>query len=159
MLTDASGLAPTAGQTSLDVLVPLAYGFAQEVYPELMRPDLNQVPFWMTWLTPKRAYTMSDPGPADRWHGWLAVLLIAYWTIALAATVGAYRLLVWLLEKGFDKPWAISLTVIGFLASLSPLVFLRVPTIFFFPQRRRRSIWPSDSQRFCRCGTVLGQRA
>src|SRR5208283_1940862 len=41
LLTDAGSLAPTVRQADLDRLLPLAYAFAEEVYPELLRPEHN----------------------------------------------------------------------------------------------------------------------
>jgi hypothetical protein len=50
LLADAAALAPASARADPDHLLPLAHSFAQEVYPELMRPAVNAVPFWYTWL-------------------------------------------------------------------------------------------------------------
>jgi uncharacterized protein (DUF58 family) len=52
VLADAAGLAPASGEASLQQLLPLAHTFAQEVYPDLLRPKVNRVPFWLAWLWP-----------------------------------------------------------------------------------------------------------
>jgi uncharacterized protein (DUF58 family) len=64
-LTDAAGLAPSAGQTSADALLPLAYSFTREIYPELLRPELNRFPWWLPWLFPQPIYTRRRPRLLD----------------------------------------------------------------------------------------------
>src|SRR5262249_12649053 len=66
VLAVIAGLPPSSGAASLETLVPLAYSFAQEVYPELMRQDINRVPFWLPWLWPQPAATLRQPTLADR---------------------------------------------------------------------------------------------
>src|SRR5262249_29954463 len=55
LLADAAALTPSAGRADPEALLPLAYTFAQEVYPDLLRADLNPPPSWTTWF-------MSFPG-------------------------------------------------------------------------------------------------
>jgi uncharacterized protein (DUF58 family) len=50
LLADASALEPSCARTDPEELVALAYGFAFEVYPELLRPAVNRVPWWLKWL-------------------------------------------------------------------------------------------------------------
>ncbi len=50
MLTDAGNLAPATRQVEPERLLPLAYSFAEEVYPELLRPHRNRMPFWLYWF-------------------------------------------------------------------------------------------------------------
>ena len=57
ILADAAGLSPGAGHASVDELLPLAYSVAGQIYPDLLRPEVNHVPFWMPWLWPLPAYT------------------------------------------------------------------------------------------------------
>lgn len=52
LLTDAAGLAPTSGAAPVDNLTMLAYAFAQERYPDLLKPEVNAVPWWLPWLWP-----------------------------------------------------------------------------------------------------------
>ena len=42
-------------------LLPLAYSFAREVYPELLRPAVNSVPLRMTWLDGFSGYSRRLP--------------------------------------------------------------------------------------------------
>jgi uncharacterized protein (DUF58 family) len=50
MLTDAASLSPATRHVEPERLLPLAYAFAEEVYPDLLRPALNGMPFWLTWF-------------------------------------------------------------------------------------------------------------
>jgi uncharacterized protein (DUF58 family) len=58
-LADAAGLAPASGTANVDSLLPLAYSFAQEVYPNEMAQGVNGMPFWLPLLHPV-------PGPWAR---------------------------------------------------------------------------------------------
>src|SRR5262249_39906572 len=49
-LGDAAALTPSAVRTEAEPLVELAHAFAQEVYPELMDPSINSMPWWQTWV-------------------------------------------------------------------------------------------------------------
>src|SRR5262249_40399399 len=50
LLTDAGNLAPATCQMEPDRLLSLASAFAEEVYPELLRPERNSMPFWVYWM-------------------------------------------------------------------------------------------------------------
>ncbi len=60
VLADAGGLAPATGEGRVATLLPLAYGFAREVYPYLLRPDRNQVPSWSAWFAPVPTYSAGS---------------------------------------------------------------------------------------------------
>ncbi|HTU92803.1 MAG TPA: DUF58 domain-containing protein, partial [Gemmataceae bacterium] len=49
LLADAAAGMPNQQCVDPDHLLPLAYSFAAEVYPELLRPAVNSVPLAMTW--------------------------------------------------------------------------------------------------------------
>jgi uncharacterized protein (DUF58 family) len=51
MFADAAARPPATGRADPETLLPLAYSFASEVYPELLANDVNRVPFWLTWFT------------------------------------------------------------------------------------------------------------
>jgi uncharacterized protein (DUF58 family) len=51
-LADVANLAPATGKAPVNTLLPLAHAFAEEVYPYLLRPEVNRVPFWLPWLWP-----------------------------------------------------------------------------------------------------------
>ena len=56
-LADAAALAPATARIDPDHLIPVAYAFAREVYPHLMRPAVNAVPFWQEWFDSFPGYT------------------------------------------------------------------------------------------------------
>ena len=56
-LADAAALAPASARTDPDHLVPVAYAFAREVYPQRMRPAVNDVPFWQEWFDTSPGYS------------------------------------------------------------------------------------------------------
>jgi uncharacterized protein (DUF58 family) len=49
-LVDAGARAPATDRAPLEPLVQLAHAFAEEVYPDLLRREINRVPFWLPWL-------------------------------------------------------------------------------------------------------------
>ncbi len=50
-LAEAAALAPAAAdQIDPERLMPLAYGFAQEVYPDLLAPSVNTMPWYQNWV-------------------------------------------------------------------------------------------------------------
>lgn len=57
LLAEAATEAPTTGRADPEVLVPLAYAFAQDVYPELLRPSVNSMPVWLDWVESFPRYT------------------------------------------------------------------------------------------------------
>jgi uncharacterized protein (DUF58 family) len=65
-LADAADLAPHLALAPLDRLVPLAYGVAQDVYPELLESDVNAFPWWLPLLAPQPIWTIPRPRPAPR---------------------------------------------------------------------------------------------
>ncbi len=56
-LADAAALAPAVAGVDPDQLIPLAYAFARQVYPQLMRPAVNDIPFWQEWFDSSPGYT------------------------------------------------------------------------------------------------------
>jgi uncharacterized protein (DUF58 family) len=49
-LADAAALAPASTRIEPEHVILLAYAFAREVYPQLMQPAVNSVPFWQVCL-------------------------------------------------------------------------------------------------------------
>jgi uncharacterized protein (DUF58 family) len=139
-LSGAAVLAPSTGQPPLDRLLPVAYGFAQEVYPELLDSEVNHVPFWLPWLVPQPAYTIRGAGLADRLYRWLPVLLPLYGIAGIGAVVLACLGALWVMQAlGIPLSISLLLTVVVVLAM--PLIYVRVPPTLFFPARRRRTAW------------------
>jgi hypothetical protein len=141
LLADAAGLVATTGQARVGEMLPLAYAFAEEVYPHLLGPDINHVPFWLRWFGTRPPWVMRRPGLADRFHsgllGWaLACGLGSVLAVALAAALGGWwltssspgqgDLLAWLLLLGGGA---------AFLAVVCAFTFLGWQVIL--PRRRR----------------------
>jgi uncharacterized protein (DUF58 family) len=68
-LADAADLAPATSTTRPVTLLPIAYGLAQRVYPNLLRQELNRVPFWLPFLWQFPASDRDRPLPSRvfRW--------------------------------------------------------------------------------------------
>jgi uncharacterized protein (DUF58 family) len=117
-LTDAAGLAPSTGQASTDTLLPLAYSFANEVYPELLRPEVNRMPWWLPWVFPQPVYSRARPRLLD----YLEAGQPFYW-LALTATVlfGLYVLMTEETRVGFFFLLGILVIAAVFLAILGQL--------------------------------------
>jgi uncharacterized protein (DUF58 family) len=126
LLTDAAGLAPAASKARADSLLPLAYSFAQEVYPDLMRPEVNRFPWWLPWLFPQPAWTRSRPKLADYLYAWQPLFLIA-----LAAGLAFSLLLAFFASSALG----FFLVVVLMLVGLGWLIFL---DSFFRGHRRAR---------------------
>ena len=139
-LSDAAVLAPSMGQTPLDRLLPLAYGFAQEVYPRLLNSDVNHVPFWLPWLTPQPAYTIRGAGLTDRLYRWLPVLLPLYAIAGICAIGLACVGALWVMQL-LAIPLSVSLVLMVLVVLVVPIIYVRVPPTLFFPARRRRAAW------------------
>src|SRR5207245_995612 len=76
-LADAAGLAPASGSVNIDVLMPLAYSFAQEVYPEQLAQGVNKVPWWLPLLPrgPEPTYQIKTKNSGWTVPWWLAMLM------------------------------------------------------------------------------------
>jgi uncharacterized protein (DUF58 family) len=57
LLAGAAALAPSDERVHPDHLLSLAYSFTQEVYPDLLHPAVNGVPWWLTLWVAFPAYT------------------------------------------------------------------------------------------------------
>jgi uncharacterized protein (DUF58 family) len=88
MLADAAGLAPEAARTDPDRLLPLAYAFAQEVYPYLLRPAVNDLPWWSRFVAAFPAYPRRRPGMFGRLHRCKEALFNLCKTVSILAWLG-----------------------------------------------------------------------
>ena len=61
-LIEVADLPLTSEHVSLEQLLPLAFGLAQEVYPELLDPAVNAFPAWLPFWAPQPGYTQEIPG-------------------------------------------------------------------------------------------------
>src|SRR3954470_21702360 len=57
-LARVANLAPAAEAAEVAPLVDRAYSFANQVYPDLLRPAVNHFPAWLPYLSPQPAWTM-----------------------------------------------------------------------------------------------------
>jgi uncharacterized protein (DUF58 family) len=87
VLAEAATRSPALERVNPDHLLPLAYSFAQEVYPELLRPAVNSVPFWMRWLEGFSGYSRSRLGLLDLLHRRKSELRTLCWWSSLWALV------------------------------------------------------------------------
>ncbi len=139
ILADAAGSAPATGAARLDALLPLAHAFAEEVYPEQLRAEVNHFPGWLPWLSPKPASTLRHPGLRDRLYGWLPLwlLLLGFGVLALGVA-GSWALVTWLAPR-----LGVSDEVVLLIVLL--LWVLMIPALrafpLFFPQRRKQEAW------------------
>jgi uncharacterized protein (DUF58 family) len=83
LLTDAAGLAPASGKAEIDAILPVAYDFAAEVYPDLLRPEVNSTPGWLSWFWPAAQLRQRRSFVAVL-RRWLATALISLPFVILA---------------------------------------------------------------------------
>jgi uncharacterized protein (DUF58 family) len=60
MLADAAARLPTTSRADPMTLVPLAYSFVSEVYPEAFANDVNAVPWWLAWVVDLGRYSQRS---------------------------------------------------------------------------------------------------
>jgi uncharacterized protein (DUF58 family) len=142
LLAEAAGLAPTTGEADAEDLMPRAYALAHEVYPRLLERDVNHVPFWLTWLTPRPAYAKRRPTLGDYAFRWLPFLMPVYLLSGLLAVAVVWLAAAWVLTQ-VERQGSLTVTLglivlLGFLLTLG---YIRVPSILFFPDRRRDMVW------------------
>jgi uncharacterized protein (DUF58 family) len=67
LLADAADLFPRSGQAPLALMLPLAYGVLQDLYPDWLDADINSWPFWLPFWSPQPWYTIPGPRWKARW--------------------------------------------------------------------------------------------
>lgn len=60
-LAEAASAMPSARDVPVSRLLALAYGLAQDIYPEFLEPQNNVFPFWLPLWSPHPAYAMRHP--------------------------------------------------------------------------------------------------
>jgi uncharacterized protein (DUF58 family) len=148
-LAEAAALDPASAGVHPDRLLPLAYSFASEVYPDLLHPSVNAVPFWFTAL-------LSFPGYQRRlrnlWEGlyhrkrmmWVVLSLVSTVALLFAATWKyIFALSKKLIEATSWLPWwallalgALPLLAVICLPLIGYLFVLRVNRL-----RQRHAVW------------------
>jgi uncharacterized protein (DUF58 family) len=158
-LADAAGLAPCTGRAPVDGLLPTAYAFAREVYPQLLRPELNRVPFWLPWLRPQPGYTIRRPTLADRANRLLPGFLVGYLLLGIPLLALGVLWLASVLSAAVARgTFWIAVVFFVLLAFGLILAFFRIPLAYFFPRRRRLYRWRKQLAALLsvRCGLAPG---
>jgi len=139
-LADAAGLAPAQGKAPVDGLVPAAYAFAEEVYPHLLRKEINAFPFWLAWLKPRASSTIRHPTVGDRLYRWLPLWLGLYALVACnlwcAGLVYLATKLAWRDIGTFMC--VVFLALCGFIVAFA---LTRLGSLLLFPRQRRLLRW------------------
>lgn len=65
VLGETAGRGPTASRADPMALLPAAYALAEEVYPDLLREEVNSTPAWLAWLVGYPAHTRHRRGVFD----------------------------------------------------------------------------------------------
>jgi hypothetical protein len=138
-LAAAAALAPAAAGVDPDQLIPLAYAFARQVYPQLMRPAVNDLPLWQEWFD-------STPGYTRRKFSLINYLFrckrtIAYaaiWVVPPALLVGD-GLVTWVALARFTPSlWQLILVLLVFDAAVAATIFASVILFLIVTDRHRR---------------------
>lgn len=135
-LAGVAAAAPATGEARLDVLLPLAHAFAEEVYPEQVRGEVNYFPRWLAWLSPKPAYAIRRPSVADRLYAWLPLWLATVGLAALALAVAGSFALTGLLTRVLPISQETTLLIVLLMWAMLLPTLRTLP--LFFPRRRRQ---------------------
>ena len=136
LLADASTLEPTSARVDPEDLIPLAYAFAHEVYPELLRPEVNAMPVWLRWLATFPGYWRHR----GRWFRYLYRRRLKFFLVC-GSGLPLFFLLMNLLAACL-APTQVAVLVVyltaiaGTVAVLAGLLFLLGTTAFGVRQRR-----------------------
>jgi uncharacterized protein (DUF58 family) len=145
LLAEAAALAPAAGSATVEQLLPVAHALTEELYPQLLRPEVNRVPAWLPWLWPMgvKRRRFWPPFPLIRGSLWYLLALIPLLVVAIP--------IVWLWEaiEPFLQilvvvpPDLLSSVLVGFLLAFGLFYFLGwgiarrlVGRVISFTQRR-----------------------
>jgi uncharacterized protein (DUF58 family) len=147
LLAEAAARMPLRQRVDPEPLLPLAYSFASEVYPELLRPAVNAVPWSLTWTEGFSRYAQGGR------RGWFELLhrrkdtlrtlcaWSSFWSLLLPLALLAAR--VFFRAKSLDGPFLVAV----FLCPLAALM-LWLATAFLYGvdaatgrSKRRRDHW------------------
>jgi uncharacterized protein (DUF58 family) len=84
-LAEAAGGQAASGTADVETLLPLAYAFAKEVYPERLDPGVNKVPFWLPFFVRTPSHWVTRTGTGGRIYRFIVLTLagFVYWLVAL----------------------------------------------------------------------------
>jgi uncharacterized protein (DUF58 family) len=119
MLAAAAALMPHEARANPQHLLPLAFSFTHEVYPERMRPAINSLPFGLIWLEGFSGYSRRFPrGLVEMLRRWRTDLARLDLFELLHRRKQELRSLCW-----WSSFWALVLPLL----LLAARVFLKVP--------------------------------
>jgi uncharacterized protein (DUF58 family) len=117
LLGEAAALAPIVPRADPEALTPTAYALAQEVYPDLLRSEVNHMPGWLAWLVAFPFYSRHSHGLLEKLHRRKLTLL----KLALLGAVILPEAVALVALWGKAPPWTEGL--------LGALLFLGVPLL------------------------------
>lgn len=77
-LADAAGRPAGGAAAAAEPLLPLAYAFAQEVYPEQLARGVNHVPGWLPLFSAIPSPWVTPASSAARFYRWLILPLVGF---------------------------------------------------------------------------------
>jgi uncharacterized protein (DUF58 family) len=142
LLGEAATLAPVAERADPEELAPIAYAFAQEVYPDLLRREVNHMPWWLALVAAFPRFTRHRRGKLDWLYRRKATILI--WCITILP-FSLFVLCVLSLIFDWVPGWARG--VLGGLLFLGTPLLVNVGWLLFIfsllvsGKQRRRARW------------------
>ncbi len=139
-LTDAGNLAPATRQLEPERLLSLAYSFAEEVYPELLRPERNSMPFWVYWMAAFPGHWRRRVNLLQYLHRRkLDILKLAAIKVPLALLV--VNILASLLVPPTERAMFLICSSLASLLFTVGVVGVVILTVLFSGRQRRLSAW------------------
>ena len=89
-LARAANLAPATEAAEVGPLLERAYALAADVYPDLLRPEINRFPAWLPLLSPQPGYTMRRPPLREVWLRIMQTLAVAFLTAGIVVAVSGF---------------------------------------------------------------------
>jgi uncharacterized protein (DUF58 family) len=86
-LADAAGQPAGGGSAPVEPLLPLAYSFAEEVYPEELARGVNHVPGWLPWLVAIPSHWVKRVSPLGRLYRWFVLPLVSLIYLLIAMVI------------------------------------------------------------------------
>jgi uncharacterized protein (DUF58 family) len=129
-LARAANLAPATEAAEVTPLIDRAYAFANDVYPDLLRPTINRFPAWLPYFSPQPGWTMRRPTARD---AWLSTARTFAWALVVAAIVLA------LTGSRAARAVAFATLILGLLAGIAGYVVWLPWSLF--TRGRRRYAW------------------
>jgi uncharacterized protein (DUF58 family) len=161
VLAEAAALSPASGSGSVELLLPVAHALTEELYPDLLRPEINRIPSWIPWLWPAPVQRRQLWPPTSLVRGSLWYLLGLIPLMALTIPI----VMLWDAIEPFLQilivvhPGMLPLVLAAFLLAFGLFYFLgwgvlgRVVRHFFSFSRRRAFRWRKH------LAAVLAQRS